>query len=101
MPLQAMPAPTTHLDVRQLPTHERHALIFSVFRRLGPSDSMVITNDHDPWPLHAQLQAAQAGRFGWSDLERGPEVWRVRIVKSAIDDRQVTGGGCCGGCGGA
>ena len=36
-------------------------------------------NDHDPKPLYYQFQAEHAGAFQWDYLEKGSDVWRVRI----------------------
>lgn len=38
-------------------------------------------NDHDPKPLYYQFMAEHPGQVGWEYLERGPEVWQVRISK--------------------
>lgn len=72
----------TELDVRQIPPPQRHPLIFSTFEALAPGQAFVLVNDHDPKPLYYQFQAELAGQFTWEYLERGPEVWRVRIGKA-------------------
>jgi uncharacterized protein (DUF2249 family) len=71
------------LDVRELPPRQRHALIFETCGDLTTGDAIVLVNDHDPRPLYYQFEAEQPGRFGWEYLERGPEVWRVRITRQA------------------
>jgi uncharacterized protein (DUF2249 family) len=38
-------------------------------------------NDHDPKPLHHQLEAEWPKQFSWSYVERGPDVWCVQIGK--------------------
>jgi uncharacterized protein (DUF2249 family) len=90
---------TTCIDVRQIAPRERHPLIFSTFRDLGPTMTMEIVNDHDPRPLYYQMQAEQPGQFTWSCVEDGPEVWRVRITKQAVAAGHGDGQ-CCGSCGG-
>ncbi|HLS44151.1 MAG TPA: DUF2249 domain-containing protein, partial [Ornithinicoccus sp.] len=50
---------------------------------LEPGAAFVLVNDHDPKPLYYQLQAENAGEFTWDYLEDGPEVWRVRIGRTA------------------
>jgi uncharacterized protein (DUF2249 family) len=67
------------LDVRTLPPARRHALIFATFEALRPGQAFVLINDHDPKPLYYQFQAEQSGKFAWTYLEQGPEVWRVRL----------------------
>ena len=74
---------TTTLDVRTIIPRERHPLIFNTFRKLGPGDAFLLVNDHDPKPLYYQFQAELGEVFQWEYLERGPEVWKVRIGKNA------------------
>jgi len=76
-------AGTTTLDVRTEPPARRHALIFDTFERLAAGREFELVNDHDPKPLYYQLEAEQTGRFSWEYLEQGPEVWRVRIGRTA------------------
>jgi uncharacterized protein (DUF2249 family) len=71
------------LDVRNIVPRERHPLIFGTFRKLGPGDAFVLVNDHDPKPLYYQFQAELGESFQWDYLESGPEVWKVRIGRSA------------------
>lgn len=67
------------VDVRSVPPRDRHALIFGAFEALGPGESFVLVNDHDPKPLRYQFAAELPGQFTWDYLAQGPEVWRVRI----------------------
>ena len=71
------------VDVRALAPPARHPRIFDAFERLGPGEAFVLVNDHDPKPLHYQLQAENSGQFSWDYLERGPTTWRVRIGRRA------------------
>ncbi len=82
----------TVLDVRPLSPPERHPGIFNTFKSLEPGDSFVLVNDHDPKPLLYQFQNEHDGEFEWWPLERGPEAWRVRIVKRRTKavERDVT-----------
>lgn len=76
-------ASTPILDVRTIQPRERHTLIFETFTKLNPSQAFVLVNDHDPKPLRYQFQAEHDGKFSWDYLEQGPEVWRVRIGRTA------------------
>ncbi len=76
------------IDVRTVPPRERHPRIFGMLGALLPGGSMLITSDHDPRPLHYQLETNFPGQFGWDYLEAGPEVWRVEIAR--LED----GAGC-------
>ncbi len=71
------------LDVRPLPPREKHLRIHETFLALEPGTAMLLVNDHDPKPLHYEFDAERPGQFEWSYLESGPEVWRVRIAKTA------------------
>ncbi len=71
------------IDVRPEPPVRRHALIFETFDTLPVDDNFELVNDHDPKPLYYQLEAEQTGKFTWEYLEEGPEVWRVRIGRTA------------------
>jgi len=77
------PMPDTTLDVRSEAPARRHELIFDTFAALTPDAAFELVNDHDPKPLYYQLEAEQTGRFSWEYLEQGPEVWRVRIGRTA------------------
>lgn len=71
------------LDVRDEPPARRHELIFDTFRGLRPGAHFVLVNDHDPKPLWYQFEAEHKDAYRWEYLEEGPEVWRVRIGRSA------------------
>lgn len=71
------------LDVRAEIPKRRHELIFESFADLAPGSRYVLVNDHDPKPLRYQLEAENAGEFSWEYLEEGPDVWRVRIGRTA------------------
>jgi uncharacterized protein (DUF2249 family) len=66
------------IDVRSMPA-KRHEKIFQLVDELVPGTSFVLVNDHDPKPLHYQLEAEHPRQFYWNYLERGPAVWRVEI----------------------
>lgn len=74
---------TTTIDVRSIVPRERHPLIFSTFDNLAPGDAFLLVNDHDPKPLYYHFKAELGETFTWDYLESGPEVWKVRISKSA------------------
>lgn len=69
------------LDLRSMPPFERHEKIFEILAKLESGSSLQITNDHDPKPLHYQLEAEQPEQFDWEYLESGPKDWIVTITK--------------------
>lgn len=73
---------STELDVRTITPRERHPMIFDTFNALSSGESLELVNDHDPKPLYYQFEAEMEGQFTWDYLERGPEVWRVRIGRT-------------------
>ncbi|HEX5416930.1 MAG TPA: DUF2249 domain-containing protein [Chloroflexota bacterium] len=81
--LEGMHATTNELDVRTIPPPQRHGLIFQTFTDLGPGESFVLVNDHDPKPLYYAFKAQGDGRFTWDYEQQGPRIWRVRIGKVA------------------
>lgn len=85
---------TLSLDVRTVPRPERHHRIFGMLDSLQPGHSVMLTVDHDPIPLHYQLETHFDGLFRWDYLERGPELWRVRITREKHE-------GCNCNCGGS
>ena len=74
---------TKIVDVRPVPPPQKHPLIFGAFEALPPGESFILINDHEPRPLYYQFQAERTGQFTWEYLERGPQVWQVRIGRAA------------------
>ena len=69
------------LDVRQTPPAQRHPMIFNTWSALGPGESFILVNDHDPKPLYYQFKFEHEGQFTWDYLEQGPVEWKVRVGK--------------------
>jgi uncharacterized protein (DUF2249 family) len=69
-------------DGREIPCRIKHGLILERCASLGAGAGFILVNDHDPVPLRYQLEAEFPGRFGWDYVERGPEVFRVRISRN-------------------
>lgn len=69
------------LDARAVPHAIRHATIFGALDGVAPGGGMVLVAPHDPLPLLAQLEERAPQRFEVSYLERGPEAWRIQLVR--------------------
>lgn len=69
------------LDARTVPHAIRHATIFGALDTVAPGGGLVLVAPHDPLPLLAQLQDRHPDRFEVSYLERGPEAWRLQLVR--------------------
>ena len=68
-------------DLRPFPPTERHEMFYRAFDDIGPGEAFEFVNDHDPKPLYYQMEAESKEPFGWEYLEKGPEVWKVRVIK--------------------
>ncbi|MGH3523335.1 MAG: DUF2249 domain-containing protein [Mycobacterium sp.] len=69
------------LDVRQLRKPDKHPTIFATYADLPVGGSFVLVNNHDPKHLHDEFEVDHAGSYGWEYVEKGPQVWRIRITK--------------------
>ena len=69
------------LDVRQLRKPNKHPTIFATYAALAVGESFVLVNNHDPKHLRAEFDADHPGSYGWEYVEKGREVWRIRISK--------------------
>ncbi|WP_300263255.1 DUF2249 domain-containing protein [Bradyrhizobium sp.] len=67
------------IRVADIDPRYRHDILFNLFEHLGPDDALQIVVDHDPKRLRLQLEALHGERCGWTYLEQGPDVWRVRL----------------------
>ena len=79
--INAVPEITSTLDVRDVEHAQRHPLIFRTYNALQPGQAFVLVVDHDPKPVLYELDFVQKGKFEYSYLEQGPEVWRVQMAK--------------------
>lgn len=71
------------LDARAVPHAIRHATVFGALEAVPAGSGLVLVAPHDPLPLLAQLEAREPETFEVSYLERGPEAWRLAIVRRA------------------
>jgi uncharacterized protein (DUF2249 family)/quercetin dioxygenase-like cupin family protein len=73
--------PDNELDVREVRKPDKHPTIFATFGALAVGDSFVLVNNHDPKHLRGEFDADHPGSYGWEYLDKGPQVWRIRITK--------------------
>lgn len=76
------------INVADIDPQHRHAILFRLFEHLAPDQSLQLVVDHDPRRLRLQLEARHGSRCGWSYLEQGPEVWRVRLRLLQAGDQE-------------
>ena len=77
------------LYVPQLAPAQKHPTVFRKFDALKKGESFILVNDHDPIPLFYEMKAERGDVFEWDKLENGPETWRVKIVKTVDEVRDV------------
>lgn len=70
------------VDVQTIPHAVRHAAIFGMLDSLRPGFGIVLSATHDPVPLLQQLAERAPGRFDVEYLTRGPERWRLRVLRT-------------------
>lgn len=73
--------PITSLDVRRLPCELRRATILESFDALSPGEALEIVNSFDPIPLRQHFEERALVAFSWDYVEKGPDVWRIRLTR--------------------
>jgi uncharacterized protein (DUF2249 family) len=68
-------------DIRPYPPTERHEMFYKAFADIKPGEAFEFINDHDPKPLYYQMEAESKEPFRWEYLQKGPDEWKVRVVK--------------------
>ncbi|MEO6844468.1 MAG: iron-sulfur cluster repair di-iron protein [Ginsengibacter sp.] len=76
------------LDATLLHPSVKHQTIFNRFDALKPGESFTLHNDHDPRPLRFQLENTRGNVFNWEYLEQGPELFRIKITKNGLVEKQ-------------
>ena len=71
------------LDLREVPRAERHPLVFANLDALAVGQSFILINDHDPVPLHMQIDDRRPGEVTWEYERREPGMFRIRIKRTA------------------
>jgi uncharacterized protein (DUF2249 family) len=74
------------LDARTIPHAIRHATIFGALESVAPGRGLELLAPHDPLPLLAQVEQRWPGMFAVTYRERGPETWRLVLVRSDFAD---------------
>ncbi|MGC2161135.1 MAG: DUF2249 domain-containing protein [Silvibacterium sp.] len=85
------PSINEELDLREVPRPQRHPLVFAKFDGLAVGESFVVINDHDPVPLNRQMDAMRPGQVAWEYIKRGPDIFRIRILRIALASSEDVG----------
>ncbi len=79
------------LDLRAVERFQRHPLVFSKFDELPLEQSFVLINDHDPIPLHGQMDTLRPRQLTWEYITRGPDIFRIRVCRIApLDGSEIS-----------
>lgn len=70
------------LDARLIPQQVRHAAILGALESVAPGTGLVLVAPHDPVPLLNQVHARWPGAFQVEYRERGPQAWRVALIRT-------------------
>lgn len=68
-------------DLRPYTPTIRHEMFYKAFAEIKPGEAFEFINDHDPKPLYYQMEAESKEPFRWEYLQKGPDDWKVRVVK--------------------
>jgi uncharacterized protein (DUF2249 family) len=79
--MSAQAEPITSIDVRRLPCELRRATILENFDALAPGEALEIVNSFDPLPLRQHFEERALVGFSWDYIERGPDIWRIRLTR--------------------
>jgi uncharacterized protein (DUF2249 family) len=71
------------LDLRAVEHFQRHPLVFQKFDGLTVGESFVLINDHDPIPLHGQMEAMRPHQLTWEYIVHRPGLFRIRVRRIA------------------
>ena len=70
------------LDLRNVERFQRHPLVFAKFDALEVGESFVLINDHDPVPLHGQMEAMRPHQLTWEYIVRGRKSFAFGLAVS-------------------
>lgn len=77
---------TIEIDVRAIPTWERHPKIMALFDSLEEGGELLIRSDHEPRPLRSELEYSRHGQYVWLQRMIAGDLWEVTL-------RRVRGSG--------
>lgn len=72
------------LNVQAIPHQRRHTAIFGMIDNMPIGGALVVVAPHEPSRLLHQLQVREPGAFTISFETRGPDYWRMRLVREAL-----------------
>ena len=73
--------PVERVDLRELPSWERHDRVLSSFDRLTPGQAAEFINDYEPKALRTHLEAEREGIVLWDVRNAGDGRWIIRLTR--------------------
>lgn len=71
-----------HLDMRPVEPKDRLETILGTWEKMRSGEDLMLTVDHDPMCMYYTLvEDYGEGTFEFNYLEKGPEVWKVKVHK--------------------
>ena len=77
------------LDVRAIPTWDRHPRIFAAFAGLHDDASLTLITDHEPRPLRLEFEQRHPGEFVWEQRQVGVGRWEVGLRRLPLIDDTI------------
>jgi CRP/FNR family transcriptional regulator len=74
--------PARSLDLRSLPTWERHSRIFVAFDQMREGMALTVITDHEPRPLRLQFERLYPDEFVWDQRHLGIARWEVSLRRA-------------------
>lgn len=70
---------TIEIDVRSIPTWERHPKIMALFDSLEEGGELLLRSDHEPRPLRAEFDHTRHGQYVWLQRMIAGDLWEVTL----------------------
>ena len=67
--------------MRQTSRERRHGTVSYAFDKLGIGESFLLVNNHDPQPLHAQMEQLRPGELAWEYEAQGTDEFRIKVSR--------------------
>lgn len=77
------------IDVTTLAHSFKNMIILNRLDHLSEGKSLILKNHSDPLPLYYRLLVERGRIFNWEYLEKGPEIWRVKLSKLRTEDKAL------------
>jgi len=71
------------LDVRVIAHEIRHGAVLGALESLKPGKAMILVANHEPLPLLKQIDRKFPDLFTRTNVEEGPEVWKIQFTRAS------------------